>query len=654
MYEINTRVIQPYAAVCHIRCQWADGTVATGSGVLVGLNDVLTAHHVIFNAGSGGYATRITVTPGADTAPTWNTPFGSYSNVGSIHARTANWDTNYDNLLSGAEAQYDMALLGMTTALGSTTGWVAPSAHRGDFFGEVAGYPGRGTGLMGEVVYADASSRFGVYDISSGLGAGASGGPLLRGSATGTEVVGVLSSGNSANTVSTYAGLFGPGNMAWLDSAMTANNSVLGYTGAMLTPAIPDDYAGSLATQGTLTVGASRSGTLETNLDTDWFRVTLNAGTYRFDVKAASSLAGSLLDPHATLYNSGGTALTSNDDGGTGLDAQITWTVNTAGTYYLGVRSARGFSESAGTYSVSATQVSAASGGAGPVTPAGTTVPTISGTALADNLTGTAGNDVIWGKGGNDIINGAGGTDTAYYTGNRNEYNLAQWGSVITVTDRLGLDGIDALSNVERVAFRDMTVNLQVGAKARAITQPQLKQLQELYVAFFNRIPDADGLSYWIDQVRAGQSINSIAGSFYNAALAYTTQTGYSSAMSNADFIHIVYRNVLGRTDGADAEGLAYWTSALSSGAQNRGGLVTSILATAHTFKGNATYGYVADLLDNKAAVAQTFAVDMGLNYNTPEASISNGMAIAAAVTATSTAAAITLIGVSDGFSTAF
>jgi V8-like Glu-specific endopeptidase len=645
-------VIQPYAAICHIRCQWADGTVATGSGVLVGANDVLTAHHVIFNADADGYATRITVTPGADTLPTWVAPFGSYSNVGSVQARTSNWDTNYNNLISDSEAQYDMALLGMTTALGSTTGWVTPSAYRSDFFGEMAGYPGRGTGLMGEIVYADASSFFGVYDIYSALGPGASGGPLLRETPTGTQVVGVLSSGNAADTASTYAGLFGPGNMAWLDAAMSNNDSVLGYTGAMQTPVIPDDYAGSLATQGTLSVGASRSGTLETSLDADWFRVTLNAGTYRFDAKAITSLAGSLLDPYATLYNSTGSALTSNDDGGTGLDAQITWTITTGGTYYLGVRSAYGFSESAGTYSVSATLVSAASGSGGSIPAPGALAPTLTGTASVDALTGTSGNDVIWGKGGNDLINGGGGTDTAYYTGNRSEYNLANWGAVVTVTDRLGLDGIDALTDMERIAFRDMTVNLQIGAKARTITQPQLKQLQELYVAFFNRIPDADGLSYWIDQVRAGQSISSIASAFYSAALQYPTQTGYSSAMSNADFIHIVYRNVLGRTDGADADGLAYWTSALGSGAQSRGGLVTSILATAHTFKGHATYGYVADLLDNKAAVAQKFAVDMGLNYNSAEASISNGMAIAGAVTYHSIAAAVTLIGVPDGFVT--
>jgi len=44
--------------------------------------------------------------------------------------------------------------------------------------------------------------------------------------------------------------------------------------------------------------------------------------------------------------------------------------------------------------------------------------------------------------------------------------------------------------------------------------------------------------------------------------------------------------------------------------------------------------------------VAQTFAIDWGLNYNTATESITQGMAIAAAITPTSTVAAITLIGV--------
>ena len=160
-------------------------------------------------------------------------------------------------------------------------------------------------------------------------------------------------------------------------------------------------------------------------------------------------------------------------------------------------------------------------------------------------------------------------------------------------------------------------------------------------------MPDADGLAYWIGQMGAGQGINQIAESFYNAGVQYSSLTGFSSTMSNNDFVNVVYRNVLGRSEGADAGGLAYWSGRLETQTATHGSLVSTILDSAHTFKGDATWGWVADLLDNKITVAKTFAVDWGLNYNTPSDSISHGMAIAAAVTPSSTTAAITLIGVS-------
>lgn len=98
---------------------------------------------------------------------------------------------------------------------------------------------------------------------------------------------------------------------------------------------------------------------------------------------------------------------------------------------------------------------------------------------------------------------------------------------------------------------------------------------------------------------------------------------------------------------GADAEGLAYWSNTLASGQESRGSLVSAILGSAHTFKGHPQWGWVADLLDNKAGVADTFAVQLGLGYLTPEDSITEGMQIAAAITPFDTSTAIDLIGVS-------
>jgi len=280
---------------------------------------------------------------------------------------------------------------------------------------------------------------------------------------------------------------------------------------------------------------------------------------------------------------------------------------------------------------------------------------TLTGNAQANQLQGLSGNDTINGGTGNDTLNGGTGNDTldggdgqdvAAFDGSLGGYSVTRAQSSYSVS---GPVGNDSILNVERLQFDDKSVNLAIQQTAQSANATDVGRLIELYVAFFNRVPDADGLEYWIGQIRSGQSINAIAESFYSAGIQYTALTGFSSSMTNADFVNVIYRNVLGRPDGADADGLAYWTGELASGNATRGSLISTILDSAHTFKGNATWGWVADLLDNKIAVSQQFAVNWGLNYNTAQDSITNGMAIAAAITSTDTAAAISLIGISPG-----
>ena len=265
-----------------------------------------------------------------------------------------------------------------------------------------------------------------------------------------------------------------------------------------------------------------------------------------------------------------------------------------------------------------------------------------------DTLYAGSGNDTLDGGAGDDTLDGGAGFDTGTYGRQLAQYTINKWSGGYTVQDKSGADGTDTLVNIEAAKFADLTVNLTVQAQAAAAPQADVQRLSELYIAFFNRVPDADGLSYWISQKVAGQSIDQIAESFYNAGVQYPSLTGFSSSMSNADFVNVVYRNVLGRADGADPDGLVYWTTELASGRASHGSLVSTILDSAHTFKGDPTWGWVADLLDNKIAIAHTFAVNWGLNYNTPEDSISHGMAIAAAITPTGIDAAISLIGISD------
>jgi len=231
MQEVTDRSALPYSAVCYITVTFPDGLSVRGSGVIVGPNDVLTAMHVLYYEEHGGWAVNVSVSPGADTLPSV-TPFGVFSNVGRLEAPGANWDQNGDGLLTDAESQHDMALIGFTSRIGDITGWLPVARLAGDFAGKVVGYPahppsGVGIGMMSEDVLALDSDSFGVYDIESALGSGASGGPLLYSNSGQTVVAGVLSSGTLNGSRSTYAAFDGAGTWEWLSQAIAGNDALL-------------------------------------------------------------------------------------------------------------------------------------------------------------------------------------------------------------------------------------------------------------------------------------------------------------------------------------------------------------------------------------------------------------------------------------------
>jgi len=238
--------------------------------------------------------------------------------------------------------------------------------------------------------------------------------------------------------------------------------------------------------------------------------------------------------------------------------------------------------------------------------------------------------------------------NVATFGGNRSNYTIARTTSGFSVTEKsLGVPANLSYPDVDTLKFADVTINLKVGTKAASISASDLNSLVELYIAYFNRVPDADGMSYWIDQLKAGASLSQIGQSFYSAAVQYSSLTGYTANMSNADFVRLIYKNVLGRAT-PDTDGLNYWSDALANGTQTRGTLVKTMLESAHSFKGNTTFGWVADLLDNKVSVATYFAVQQGITYNSPSDSISKGMQIASAVTQSDTTAAKGLVPTAD------
>lgn len=390
---------------------------------------------------------------------------------------------------------------------------------------------------------------------------------------------------------------------------------------------IADDYPATVITNGQVAPGGSTTGQLETAGDNDWFAISLTAGQeYTFSLDSGTT--NGLEDPSLSLYNSSGSLVTSNDDSD-GLNSQITYTATATGSFYLGASSSsHGTGTGKGTYTLSSS------------------FPTANGLTV---VSGTGGSDTLDSGASNDLIDGGAGTDTVAYSASRSAVAITRNSDgTYTVVDSTGGAGTDTLSNVEQIKFSNVTVNLTVQAKAASIPTANLNSLTELYIAFFNRVPDADGLSYWIDQFKGGQSVNQIAESFYNSGVQLSSLTGFSAGMTNTDFINVFYQNVLGRPTGADAGGLAYWNGKLADGSSTRFSLAQDILDSAHTFKGDTTWGWVADLLDNKVTVGKTFAVDDGLTYNSSADTITNCKNIAAAVTSTGIADAVQLIGVTD------
>ena len=280
------------------------------------------------------------------------------------------------------------------------------------------------------------------------------------------------------------------------------------------------------------------------------------------------------------------------------------------------------------------------------------------GSIYDDVLLGNALDNLLIGNGGNDWIDGAEGTDTVVLGGRRVDYRVSSlYGSLYaSATD--GRSGFVTMQNVEQLQFTDATVDLLASTRAKRIPAATLKTLEELYVGFFNRIPEASGLAYWIDQVAKGVSLAQVANNFYGAGVALGL---YSPTMSDTQFVQTIYANVLYRPAGSptapNPDEINYWVGYFNNPArpsQTKGTMVLEMLNIVHSaFENDPKYGFVAASLNNKAAVADYYAVQQGLSLNSPADNVTFGVRMAALITPTDTSAAIALVGLPDSFTTA-
>lgn len=175
----------------------------------------------------------------------------------------------------------------------------------------------------------------------------------------------------------------------------------------------------------------------------------------------------------------------------------------------------------------------------------------------ADTLRGFDGNDVLTGDTGSDVLDGGAGHDQAVYSGARSSYTIVEMNGMTTVTN--GAD-TDQLTGIEELRFDDAVVSLVSDAEAVSA------QVYRLYQAAFGRTPDTVGLSHNAALVETSAlDLEQMAQAFIASA---EFVRSFGTAPSDADFVTLLYSNVLGRQP--DDPGLSGWLDRLSGGSYER------------------------------------------------------------------------------------
>ena len=134
-------------------------------------------------------------------------------------------------------------------------------------------------------------------------------------------------------------------------------------------------------------------------------------------------------------------------------------------------------------------------------------------------------------------------------------------------------------------------------------TAPTEKLVTKLYIATFDRIPDIDGLDYWVDE--SGLNLEQIAQSFFDQD---ETQQKYPISYTNNDFVDTIYQNLFAREP--DATGASYWIGELNSGSISKNTFILAVM--------NGALDSDADILENKRVFATEF-MDENQNLSSEE-----------------------------------
>jgi hypothetical protein len=190
-----------------------------------------------------------------------------------------------------------------------------------------------------------------------------------------------------------------------------------------------------------------------------------------------------------------------------------------------------------------------------------------------DSLRASTGGGTGSGSGSSAGSGGGGGTATAAPRG-----RWAPFASVSELISRQYQDfygrAPDAGGNQYWTSRLNGTVDTPTSFIGRLLTAPEFEArvapVARLYWAYFDRIPDTEGLLHWIGETADhGATLDTISQVFAGSPEFSAT---YGS-LTDADFVRLVYRNVLDRTP--DTGGETFWNARLADRSATRGQVMT-------------------------------------------------------------------------------
>lgn len=167
---------------------------------------------------------------------------------------------------------------------------------------------------------------------------------------------------------------------------------------------------------------------------------------------------------------------------------------------------------------------------------------------------GTAGHDYLIGASDGATLNGGAGADTAYYAGSSYNMQIVRHADGTAAVRDYTKGGTDQLIGVERLMFTDGAVALDIDGAGG--------QVYRLFQAAFDRRPAPGGVGFWMAALDGGTSLTTVANNFIQSQEFIKL---YGSAPTDAEFVKLLYNNVLNR-DPLPA-GNAFWLDSLAHGA---------------------------------------------------------------------------------------